>query len=543
MRRNLLLISLVILAFLTEGSPAAKAQGFSFGGEGLSIGGSKKKKHYKKKKQYKKKEHHKQDDNHDASVGIGITIDPAKLLESGKKKKPEKKASKKPSSNVKKSAVETKDKSTETKLGKTVPVPVTPGTRPGSTDLPAATTTRGKTPCPLRLVSTSDTDFERERAGWAEKEAASYRKWAKRWRELAGKAKDGAKFAKKSGLGDSQEWHEGKAKELEERAAEYERKAAQKDKEAKERREKADAEDRKEAEREKKRCEKYQTALREKKAPPMISTPATASKPENQSSSSSQSSAPANRCGPDITDNVLRVLDKMHNDWKRWNSSKKAEKCRDLLNPLTALGAWDIVQLSPDVAPLSKDDYEDAHGGTKGYDNYLKGKFWFEGSAAACAKPRPICGPTVTFLGQCIHSQVVNYIQWGTVNQLCDQQWSAGKMHAVYSAMAPDHIYDGQQVMAEIGTAYTKTTAAGGYYTFQSADPGELDSRRDYVKKQMESKLRKLMADPSYADFAKRPETACSMPCTMTAAERKKLEKKTMTYRWGVGSVLGVGGR
>lgn len=448
-----------------------------------------------------------QQKRHDSGGGIGlsITIDPSKLLKSGKKKKPASAPKKRRRTKKRKPA-----KKRTTTVRTNIPLPV------GS--------------CTERVVALmSDADYLREKADALDGEAAQKRKFAKRWRDIAGQAQEGADYAKKSGLADSLKFHEKKVAELEQRAKDYEASAGKKEAKAKGLRQKADAEEKRLAEREKKACEKYrdktQTAM--KPDPVKIST-------KKKTPRSSRPNKPKKICGPDITENVLRVLDKMHNDWRRWDSSKKGEKCRDLINPATALSAWDITELSPGTAPLTEDQYEDAFGGTKGYKKYIKTtKFWFEGAAAACAKPRWPCGNTVTFLGQCIHAQVVNYVQWGTMNRLCNQEGSAAAVHAAYSARAPGDIYDGQKIMTGIGSAYTAATDAGNYYNFQSADPGEKQGRRDQIKKLMTDKLKSLMADAGNADFASRAAAACSMPCPITPKEKNKLSGRNFKYQWG----------
>ena len=48
-------------------------------------------------------------------------------------------------------------------------------------------------------------------------------------------------------------------------------------------------------------------------------------------------------------------------------------------------------------------------------------KPWFTEVSHMCAIPRaiPACAPTVEFLGICEHSQVVNYLQWNFMLNLC----------------------------------------------------------------------------------------------------------------------------
>ena len=122
-------------------------------------------------------------------------------------------------------------------------------------------------------------------------------------------------------------------------------------------------------------------------------------------------------CGPDVTLHVLGALDGMINDYDNATPVQKELACRNLISVDTAEAAWDMVPLAP--------PYYDAEEGPSPDMTY-----WLEDVAKACAIPRHWpCGPTVQFLGQCMHSQVLNYIQWGVMNKLCDQEGYSGLAH------------------------------------------------------------------------------------------------------------------
>lgn len=437
---------------------------------------------------------------------------------------------------------ETKRETPAFNNAKQTPPPPTDGQK---ADIPVAFTPAADGSCPERtFILKSDADYWRETADLADAEAAMKREAAKRWRATSAKAKEGAESEKKSGSTSSQEWYEKHAAKWEQRAKDDEATADKKEKEASALRSKADAEDKARAELEKERCKVREDLPRNAFSPPQ---PREVSDEPQNSPSSNPLTQPKNMCGPDITGNVFRVLDTMHRNWRSWKESKRNELCRDLINPLTSEGAWDIKALSPNTAPPSKKKYLETHTSLKNYEVDIQRRlYWFEGATAACAMPRWPCGPTVTFLGQCIHAQVVNYVQWGVMNKLCDQEGLAKSAHGARAALlSSDDVYDGQKIMTGLGSAYTAATHSGQLFEgpILGSDPGELQGRHDIFRSKMKEKLSELMEAPENSAFASRPAVNCSMSCQMTAAERAQLNRNIFGYDWGYGSKFGIGGR
>jgi hypothetical protein len=429
---------------------------------------------------------------------------------------------------------------------------------PASTTTTETTSNDGKTtgipvaftPVPTGLcvertfILEGDADYLREQADAKDAEAATYREAAEGWRRISEQSAEDAERAKKAKFPNIEQYQGNKAAEHEQRAQDYEARADKKTAEAKTLRAKADAEDRERAELEKKRCKSLEDRPRNAFSPEPVKV---STRPENPNSSKPPAQ-PKLMCGPDITDNVFRVLDKIHSDWNSWNEGKRNELCRDLINPATYGSAWDIKALAPDKAPPSKKVYLQTFSTLKNYQKYIaQNKWWFEAAAAACAKPRWPCGHTVTFLGKCIHAQVVNYVQWGVMNKLCDQEGLAKTAHRGRAAWnsSDAHLYDGQKIMTGVGSAYTTATQSGKIFEgpVQSSDPGEMHGRHDNIQKKMKETLSEFMAAPGNSGFASRPAIKCSMPCQMTTAESAKLNKSDFGYGWGYGSRLGVGGR
>ena len=127
---------------------------------------------------------------------------------------------------------------------------------------------------------------------------------------------------------------------------------------------------------------------------------------------------------------MIETLRKIRNDFND-NAEKQTAACRSLIDPRTGGIAWDILELAPGRAiPAPSDEhppylYEEKSDSwvmrdDKGRATVWK-KPWFTEASHMCAIPRaiPACAPTVEFLGICEHSQVVNYLQWNFMLNLC----------------------------------------------------------------------------------------------------------------------------
>ena len=85
-----------------------------------------------------------------------------------------------------------------------------------------------------------------------------------------------------------------------------------------------------------------------------------------------------------------------------WDEAEKDSKCTSLYG-LGADGAWEMRLMGPYETPIDNRDY-------------------FARFVPACGVPKYPCGRTVEFLGACLDTQVVNYVEWGAMNQLCNNQ-------------------------------------------------------------------------------------------------------------------------
>ncbi len=389
--------------------------------------------------------------------------------------------------------------------------------------------------CPrFQLDRSGDIRFWREEADFADAEAAMARENAEAWRRISRQARDGAKQAAADGNASSQKFQDMKADELDQRVRNYDATADEKEKKAKELRRKADDE-------EEKRCEQFEARNRSTITGPQPSSVSSAPEPPRQTMAPEQSQYV---CGPDITDNVLRVLEQMKKDFQSWTIQKRNEKCRDLYNPVTAGTAWDIKQLAPGTAPMAEWKFNTLKilylKWGKSYQKYLEKNFWFEGYAAACAIPRPTCGFTVRFLGKCMHAQHVNYAQWGLMNKLCGRDNMTAQTAAwLWNVKTPLEIYHSQKVMIGVGRAYAELPGQTGVresLSVVSGAPSEsLDSERKrlkLLKEQMTKKLHQLIANPLNWMFRLRPGYNCSK-CNSTAAEAENLNNLEFEYKWG----------
>jgi hypothetical protein len=243
-------------------------------------------------------------------------------------------------------------------------------------------------------------------------------------------------------------------------------------------------------------------------------------------------------CGPDVTDRVLRVLDRMIDDHDAATPADRAKACenintlqRDQGGVMIAEYAWDIYALGPGIAPSSYSD---------------PGQFWYEGVSPVCARPRSPCGPTVTFLGQCVHSQVVNYMQWGAMNALCDTEttgqlshWARATAGGVKTSLGdPGNwqwktaSYPAQVRMSETGSSYVS------HRRRHDADPDLAGDPASWPPERQRELRSALLADElgakvaGDADWAARGDGQCAMICRLTAAQDQAIDDKLWSYNW-----------
>lgn len=223
-------------------------------------------------------------------------------------------------------------------------------------------------------------------------------------------------------------------------------------------------------------------------------------------------------CGPDITGKVMAVLDLMMTEYNSPNRTAEQRKaaCEALITPDLIDGthevAWDITELSPGVAPKKEDSEE-----------WRRGRhYWFEPYAAACCTPREPCGASVVFLGRCMHAQVVNYIQWGVTNKLCDQMGPARAMHLARAkashglsglfSVERDPVYMDQSIMTDLGERFVELRREGKSLT-------------EIVE----------VLEPESVDLdimSSRPQSECAMTCTLTEREQKRFDLMEFSYVW-----------
>jgi len=238
-------------------------------------------------------------------------------------------------------------------------------------------------------------------------------------------------------------------------------------------------------------------------------------------------------CGPDITDYVLGVLDRMIDDYDQATATKRAEACDNITtlerNPdgvMIAEYAWDIYALSPGIAP-------DKDGPKKGET------YWYEDVSDICAHPRYPCGATVTFLGQCIHSQVVNYIQWGAMIELCDQDIAGDFMHWARATAGglknwewkAAH-YETQGRMSEMGAEYVN------HRRNHDADQDFNDEPEFWTPEKLREMRADLLGDvfeetiAGNDDWSARDAQDCAMICRLTPEQESKIGDKYWGYNW-----------
>lgn len=214
-------------------------------------------------------------------------------------------------------------------------------------------------------------------------------------------------------------------------------------------------------------------------------------------------------CGPDITENILTVLRRIHHNFtKVWTPSNMGAACHALIRPDTALSAWDIAQLNPDST-------------SDGLTTILAGR--------GCGEPRQLCGNTVSFMGTCQDPQVVNYVQWGMMLELCSSIWGGSMFSGPGKGL---HVLRNKvKWAASLGTNIDRTTGQTNMMEVGASFAGSLSEIYPTGKMPdaVVAGIAKRLQDRERSDA--RPEQKCTQVCT-SAASRKVLSDYPFHYTW-----------
>ena len=226
---------------------------------------------------------------------------------------------------------------------------------------------------------------------------------------------------------------------------------------------------------------------------------------------------PVTTCGPDISEHVIRVLDRIYYDYFVMTPEWRASHCLALFG-LQFNQAWDIKTMSPDEAK---------RGGFRRY-------------ARTCARPDGQCALSSNFLGHCIHMQVVNYIQWGLMTNLCKLEPFAREAHWARDTLVSakwlrgkasgDH-YRTQVMMVQLGKEYIDVNRR----LTRNAGPG----RRipDQIKV-MKATLERLIAtarsrkNATWTEWKNRGQAKCPLQCKMSAKDKRRMRLLGTDYIW-----------
>lgn len=246
------------------------------------------------------------------------------------------------------------------------------------------------------------------------------------------------------------------------------------------------------------------TQARSQAPPALAKAPAgTALSPAQTSATSvpREKPAPDQRiCGPDVTDHVLGVLQLIEDTYKSWDAATQAKRCGDLYG-LGFNAAWDMQGFTPsDGEPT------------------MPHIFFQRAAPGYCAVPRWPCGTTVQFFGRCIHAQVVNYLQWGMMNALCDSElWGIGAHWLRSTLFGGNHA--GQDAMSHLGHFYGSLSSG-------------MAERKSRLKHLLEIKVEKDRATWDQMEGAD-----CALACDKLAPEAKRWldHSAPWGFQWGVG--------
>jgi hypothetical protein len=260
---------------------------------------------------------------------------------------------------------------------------------------------------------------------------------------------------------------------------------------------------------------------------------------------------PEPKCGPDITDDVIRVLRKIRQDYNKPETTKEQRRkaCNSLIDPRTGPTAWDIWGLDPTtggdpshptgfkvenppdtspnkIGPGGRPEPNPQPGPHVVEKPWTKAKpgTWFTKISDFCAVPRPQCAATVEFFGTCQHAQVVNYVQFGFMLKLCDgvgygvYQGSMATLMNAYNIAAYGNLGASsmQSVMANAGVDIERIMES-------PMDQDEIDK---YLKPTMTNYMQ---ASDEKIDHA---EKQCRLHCDLTDEQKKKVTSQISGYHW-----------
>jgi hypothetical protein len=223
----------------------------------------------------------------------------------------------------------------------------------------------------------------------------------------------------------------------------------------------------------------------------------------------------ANICGPDVTGYVLDILAYMRRVWWSWDEATQQKRCSQIVSIRTALGAWDM-------APFSPTSYQS-----------------LQVAPEYCGVPEWPCGATVEFMGYCVPAQVVNYVQWGAMTRLCDNEGEGMLWHLARDTLGAGwsdvknlvtlnwgqldnpvegNAYEGQWAMARVGSAFMG-----------------VGDTRDFAAGVMKGLLDKYVAEAGDT-WTQMDGASCALICTESAGAdllKERLDNLGWGFQWG----------
>jgi hypothetical protein len=239
--------------------------------------------------------------------------------------------------------------------------------------------------------------------------------------------------------------------------------------------------------------EQQQTTQERPPTPVAPAAPVTTAKSSDKAPVSTKA-PPASACGPDVTDYVLGVLQMMQDTYKNsWSADERSKRCGSLFG-LGFQAAWDLQGFTPSDG-----------------ESYMPEIFFQRAAPGYCAVPRDPCGSTVVFFGYCINAQVVNYVQWGLMNELCGTQGKGRTAMSVRSVFSSNST--GQEIMFDIGEDFAGVL--------------DLPTKKRILKDILDTLVRK-----NQDDWYKMVGTDCPLICDQSLAA-SWLDNFSWGFQWG----------
>jgi hypothetical protein len=214
-------------------------------------------------------------------------------------------------------------------------------------------------------------------------------------------------------------------------------------------------------------------------------------------------------CGPNLTPKVVSLVHHMYVQYLYWSLVERTARCFSIFSPLSAEAAWDIEMFAPGAAL----PYE------------LRRTY-----APQCARPRDLCGRSVSVFGQCVNIQILNYVQWGAITAACDRS-DEGEAAMLLRNQGNEDLPQ-QHVFYRLGRAIVQGLREERSLGADEAD--RIDPEK--VMRLARAAFNRIVGGLSRSGHERwrlRREALCPLACDLHPLQSARLRSARFRYTWG----------